>query len=41
MGIREEIREGMVQAIHECPVENVGCDGLAQHILNKLHSQGV
>ena len=38
---QEEIREVIANALLECPIENVGCDGLAQHILNKLHSQGV
>ena len=38
---REEILRVIAEAILECPVENAGCDGLAQHILNKLHPQGV
>ncbi len=35
----EELRGGIARAISECPIENAGCDGLAQHILNKVHFQ--
>ncbi len=32
----EKLRELIVEALSECPLGNIGYDGMAQHILNKL-----